>query len=152
MDPASRPVEFRARAFEAAARLTVALESSRDHRESAQVMMRYAGEALGIERQVIYLDEKGSGEMNLICSGGIVGGSLPRMIGAGSAFAVWLLRGQEPGIIESFFGSAGELAGSELKMRDAFAEAEIDSARALRFGGETIGLYLFASGGRQSKR
>jgi len=146
VDPASRPLVWKARAFEAAVRLAAALETCRDHRESAAAMLRATAGGLGVERHALYLDEKGNGELELVHGGALEPDTLPRKIGAGSAFVLWLARSGSPEVMESFFCSPGELTESELNAQDAFVRAGTGSACALKFCGEVIGLYVFSSG------
>ena len=109
--------------------------------------MEVIAEALDIDTQAVYLDEKGNGGMSLVRVSGIERSALPAVIRSGSAFAAWLRGGSGPESIEGFFGSAGELTESEMRMQDAFAEAGLGSVCPLRFGGETIGFYLFSTAG-----
>jgi hypothetical protein len=146
IDPASRPLAWKARAFEAASRLAEALEISRDHRESAATMLRAIAGGLGVEHHALYLDEKGSRELELMHGGTVEPGTLPRTVSAGSAFVQWLGRSGSPELMESFFCSPGELTESELNAQDAFVRAGTGSACALTFCGEVIGLYVFSSG------
>ena len=146
IDPASRLLEWKISAFDAAARLVGALEKSRDHRESIRLLLDVLTESLGIGCHAVYLDEAGTGDMRLLRNCGVEPGTLPESIGTGSAFVEWLGRSGSPKIMESFFRSSGELMESELSVQDAFVRAGVGSACALRFGGEVIGLYVFASG------
>jgi hypothetical protein len=145
VDPASRPLVWKARAFEAAARLAGALETCRDHREAAAEMLRAVAGGLCVGRHALYLDEKGNGHLELMHGGTVDPGTLPRTIDAGSTFVDWLGRSGSPEVMESFFCSPGELTGSELDAQDAFVRAGTGSACALKFCGEVIGLYVFSS-------
>lgn len=146
VDPASRQLEWKIRAFDAGARLAGALERSRDHLESIRLLLDVLTESLGIGCHAFYLDEAGTGDLRLLRGCGTEPGTLPESIGTGSAFVEWLGRSGSPKIIESFFRSSGELMESELSMQDAFVRAGTGSACALKFGGEVMGLYVFASG------
>jgi signal transduction histidine kinase len=151
VDPASRPRAWKIRGFEAASRLSRVLETSRNHRESISSLLRVISSELGIKCHAVYLDETGCGELRLMQSGDVEPGTLPVSINAGSAFAEWLSRTSSPEIMEVFFGSPGDLTESELNARDGFASAGTGSACVLKFGGQVIGIYVFASyrgGGR----
>jgi hypothetical protein len=145
-DPAVGPSGWKGRAWDAAVRLTGALERSRDHGESIRVLLDILSEDLGITCHAAYLDEAGNGDLRLVRGHGVGDAPFPRSLPAGSAFVRWLGRSGSPEIIESFFRSAGDLTESELDVQDALAEAGAGSACAFRFGGEVIGIYVFASG------
>ncbi len=145
VDPASRSFEWKIRAFEAATRLAAALETSRDPRESISILLQIVTDNLGIERHAVYLDETGNGELKLLHGGRMEEGILPESIYAGCSFVEWLGRTSSPGIVEGFFGSPGQLTESELDLQDGFVRAGTGSACSLRFGGEIIGIYVFAS-------
>ncbi len=145
VDPASRPFEWKVRAFEAAARLAAALETSRDPRETAGILLQVITDNLGTVHHAVYLDETGNGDLMLLHGGRVKEGTLPVRLHSGSAFVEWISRTSSPVKIEGFFGSPAQLTESELKIQDGFVSAGTDSACALRFGGETIGIYVFAS-------
>ncbi len=146
VDPASRPLAWKVRAFEGAARLACALETSRDQHESVGIMLQVIEDSLGVGCHAAYLDEKGNGELRLLHGRKVEPGTLPGSLTAGSSFVAWLGRSSSPEMMESFFRSSGELTGSELNIQDAFVRAGTGSACALKFGGEIIGIYVFASG------
>jgi len=146
VDPASRPMEWKVRAFDAGVRLAGALETSRDHRESIRILLDVLTEDLGIGCHALYLDEAGTGDLRFQRGCGAEPGTFPESISAGSAFMHWLGRSGSPEMMESFFRSSGELTESELNVQDAFVRAGTGSACALRFGSEVMGLYVFASG------
>ncbi len=152
VDPASRPLEWKIRAFDAAARMAGALEMSRDHRESIRILLDVLTESLGIGCQAVYLDEAGTGDLRLLRCCGAEPGTLPESIGTGSAFVEWLGRSGSPKIIESFFHTSGELTESELYLQDAFVRAGTGSACALKFGSEVMGIYIFGSGSGEECR
>lgn len=145
VDPASRPLAWKVRAFEAASRLAGALETSRDQHESLGIMLQIISDSLGVGYHAAYLDEKGSGELRLLHGGTVEEGVLPGSLRTGSSFVAWLGRSGSPEMMESFFGSSGELTESELNVQDAFVRAGTGSACALKFCGEIIGIYVFAS-------
>lgn len=146
VDPASRPLERKVQAYDAAVRLAGALEMSRDHRESIRILLDVLTESLGIGCHAVYLDEAGNGDLRFLRGRGIEPDTLPESICAGSSFVEWLGRRGSPEIMESFFSSSGELTESEMNVQDSFVRAGTGSACALRFGSEVMGLYVFASG------
>ena len=143
VDPASRPRAWKIRGFEAASRLSRALETSRNPRESVSIFLRVISSELGIKCHALYLDETGGGELRLMQSGEVEPETLPLSIYAGSAFVGWLSRTSSPELMEGFFGSPGDLTESELNARDGFVSAGTGSACALKFGGQVIGVYVF---------
>ncbi len=143
VDPASRPRAWMIRGFEAASRLSRALETSRNHRESVSSLLRIISSEIGIKCHAVYLDETGGGELRLMQSGDVQPETLPLTINAGSAFAEWLGRTSSPELMEGFFSSPGGLTESELNARDGFVRAGTGSACALKFGGQVIGIYVF---------
>ena len=145
VDPASRPRAWKIRGFEAASRLSRALETSRNHRESVNSLLRVISSEIGIKCHAVYLDETGSGEMRLMQSGDVEPETLPLTISTGSALAEWLGRTSSPELMEGYFTSPGELTESELNARDGFVSAGTGSACALKFGGQVIGIYVFDS-------
>ena len=152
VDPASRPLEWKIRAFDAAARLAGALEKSREQGESIRILLDVLAESLGIGCHAVYLDEAGSGDLRLLRSEGVEPGTLPESIRTGLAFVGWLGRSRSPEIIENFFRSSGKLMESELRVHGALVRAGTGSACALKFGGEVMGLYVFASGSGEEFR
>lgn len=143
VDPASRPRAWKIRGFEAASRLSRALQTSRNPRESVSSLLRIISSELSIKCHAVYLDETGGGELRLMQSGDVQPETLPLTINAGSAFAEWLGRTSAPELMEGFFSSPGELTESELNARDGFVRAGTGSACALKFGGQVIGIYVF---------
>ena len=152
IDPTSRSLEWKIRAFDAGIRLAGALETSRDHCEAIRILLDVITESLGIGCHAVYLDEAGTGDLKLLRDCGTEPGTLPESISAGSAFVEWLGRSGSPKIMESFFSSSGELMESELSVQDAFVSAGTGSACAMKFGGEVMGLYVFASGSVEEYR